>query len=48
MRIHEANLMLIQTEKRLDTQEEYLALEKTADYKNEYHDGEIVSLRDCW
>ncbi|HIK08728.1 MAG TPA: Uma2 family endonuclease [Oscillatoriaceae cyanobacterium M33_DOE_052] len=36
--------MLVPTEKRLYTREEYLALEETAAYKNEYHDGEIVPM----
>ena len=36
--------MLVPTEKRLYTREEYLALEETADYKNEYHDGKIVPM----
>lgn len=32
------------TEKRYYTPEEYLALEETAEYKSEYHDGEIVPM----
>ena len=32
------------TEKRYYTPEEYLALEETAEYKSEYHDGEIVQM----
>ncbi|MFB2970019.1 Uma2 family endonuclease [Aerosakkonema sp. BLCC-F183] len=36
--------MQTQTEKRYYTREEYLALEETAEYKSEYHDGEIVPM----
>lgn len=36
--------MQTQTEKRYYTPEEYLALEETAEYKSEYHDGEIVPM----
>ncbi|MCL1471897.1 Uma2 family endonuclease [Argonema antarcticum] len=32
------------TEQRYYTPEEYLALEETAEYKSEYHDGEIVPM----
>ena len=32
------------TEKRYYTPEEYLALEETAEFKSEYHDGEIVQM----
>lgn len=32
------------TEQRYYTPEEYLALEETAEFKNEYHDGEIVPM----
>jgi Uma2 family endonuclease len=32
------------TERRYYTPEEYLALEETAEYKSEYHDGEIVPM----
>ncbi|HAX77469.1 MAG TPA: hypothetical protein DCY88_16940 [Cyanobacteria bacterium UBA11372] len=32
------------TEKRYYTPEEYLALEETAEYKSEYHDGKIVPM----
>ncbi|WP_322744120.1 Uma2 family endonuclease [Planktothrix mougeotii] len=32
------------TQKRTYTPEEYLALEETADYKSEYHDGEIIPM----
>lgn len=34
--------MPTRTEKRYYTPEEYLALEEVAEYKSEYHDGEIV------
>jgi Uma2 family endonuclease len=34
----------MQTQTRYYTPEEYLALEKTAEYKNEYRDGEIVPM----
>jgi len=36
--------MPTQIEKRNYTSEEYLALEEVADYKSEYHDGEIVPI----
>ncbi|MBD2179938.1 Uma2 family endonuclease [Planktothrix sp. FACHB-1355] len=36
--------MQTQTEKRYYSREEYLALEETAEYKSEYHDGEIVPM----
>lgn len=36
--------MQIQTQKRHYTPEEYLELESTAEYKNEYQDGEIVPM----
>ena len=36
--------MQVQTEKRLYTPEEYLDLEEKADYKSEYHDGEIIPM----
>ncbi len=36
--------MQVQTPKRHYTPEEYLALEETAEYKNEYRDGEIVPM----
>lgn len=36
--------MPTQTEKRYYTPEEYLALEEVAEYKSEYHDGEIVPM----
>ena len=32
------------TKKKYYTHEEYLALEEKAEYKSEYHDGEIVPL----
>lgn len=32
------------TQKRTYTPEEYLTLEETADYKSEYHDGEIIPM----
>ncbi|MBW4493776.1 MAG: Uma2 family endonuclease [Oscillatoria princeps RMCB-10] len=35
--------MLVQTEKRY-TPEEYFALEETAEYKSEYHNGEIIPM----
>ncbi len=40
MQILEAN----KTQKRTYTPEEYLALEETAEYKSEYHDGEIIPI----
>lgn len=40
MQILEAN----KTQKRTYTPEEYLALEETAEYKSEYHDGEIIPM----
>lgn len=40
MQLLEAN----QTQKRTYTPEEYLALEATAEYKSEYHDGEIIPM----
>jgi len=36
--------MSVQLEKRHYTPEEYLALEEKAEFKSEYHDGEIVSI----
>ena len=36
--------MQVQAAKRYYTPAEYLALEETADYKNEYRDGEIVPM----
>lgn len=36
--------MVTQLEKRYYTPEEYLELEETAEYKNEYRDGEIVPM----
>lgn len=36
--------MTTQLEKRYYTPEEYLKLEETAEYKSEYHDGEIVLM----
>ncbi|MBD2385933.1 Uma2 family endonuclease [Cylindrospermum sp. FACHB-282] len=36
--------MIVQTEKRRYTPEEYLELEETAEYKNEYRDGEILPI----
>lgn len=36
--------MILQTEKRRYTPEEYLELEETAEYKNEYKDGEIIPI----
>lgn len=36
--------MLTQLEKRYYTPDEYLALEEVAEYKSEYHDGEIVPM----
>src|SRR4028119_462592 len=36
--------MPTQIEKRNYTSEEYLALEEVADYKSEYHDGQIIPM----
>ena len=36
--------MQLQTKSNYYTPEEYLALEEQAEYKSEYHDGEIVSM----
>ncbi|MEH2338093.1 Uma2 family endonuclease [Nostoc sp.] len=36
--------MVLQTEKRYYTPEEYLELEEKAEYKNEYKDGEIIPV----
>lgn len=36
--------MLTETEKRFYTAEEYLELEETAEYKNEYRNGEIIPM----
>jgi len=36
--------MSVQLEKRHYTPEEYLALEEKAEFKSEYHDGEIVTM----
>jgi Uma2 family endonuclease len=36
--------MQLQTQKRYYTPEEYLELEKKAEYKHEYRDGEIVPM----
>lgn len=36
--------MQVQTPQRVYTPEEYLALEETAEYKSEYHDGEIIPM----
>jgi Uma2 family endonuclease len=36
--------MVLQTEKRYYTPEEYLELEEKAEYKNEYRDGEIIQI----
>lgn len=36
--------MVVQTEKHHYTPEEYLELEEKAEYKNEYRDGEIISM----
>lgn len=36
--------MVLQTEKRHYTPEEYLELEEQAEYKNEYRDGEIIPM----
>ncbi|MBD2612013.1 MAG: Uma2 family endonuclease [Nostoc sp. ZfuVER08] len=36
--------MILQTEKRYYTPEEYLELEEKAEYKNEYKDGEIIPM----
>lgn len=36
--------MVLQTEKRYYTPEEYLELEEKAEYKNEYRDGEIIAI----
>jgi len=36
--------MQVKTEKRYYTPEEYLELEETAEYKNEYLDGEIIPM----
>lgn len=40
----EEETMPTQTEKRYYTHEEYFALEETAEYKHEYHDGKIVPM----
>jgi Uma2 family endonuclease len=40
MQLLEAN----KNQKRTYTPEEYLALEETAEYKSEYHDGEIIPI----
>jgi hypothetical protein len=37
--------MQVQIEKRYYTPEEYCQLEETAEYKNEYRDGEIIPNR---
>ena len=45
--INEATMQLLEpnkTKKRIYTPEEYLALEETAEYKSEYHDGEIIPM----
>ncbi|ACB52420.1 unknown [Crocosphaera subtropica ATCC 51142] len=36
--------MQLQTQNRQYTPEEYLQLEEQAEYKNEYHDGEIIPM----
>lgn len=36
--------MITQTEKKYYTPEEYFELEETAEYKSEYHDGEIIPM----
>lgn len=36
--------MQLQTQKPYYTPEEYLTLEETAEYKNEYHNGEIIPM----
>lgn len=36
--------MSIQTKQNYYTPEEYLALEESAEYKSEYHDGEIIPM----
>lgn len=36
--------MVLQTEKRYYTPEEYLELEEKAEYKNEYRNGEIIPI----
>lgn len=36
--------MLVETEKRYYSREEYLELEETAEYRNEYFDGEIIPM----
>lgn len=36
--------MVVQTEHRLYSPEEYLKLEETAEFKNEYRDGEIIPM----
>ncbi|GFE68776.1 Uma2 family endonuclease [Chroococcus sp. FPU101] len=36
--------MITQTEKKYYTREEYFVLEETAEYKSEYHDGEIIPM----
>ncbi len=38
------NIISNSEEKRYYTPEEYLALEETAEEKNEYHDGEIIPM----
>ncbi len=38
------NSMQVKTEKPYYTPEEYLQLEETAEYKNEYHNGEIIPM----
>jgi Uma2 family endonuclease len=41
---HELINMVLQTEKRYYTPEEYLELEEKAEYKSEYRDGEIIAM----
>ncbi|MCL1466838.1 Uma2 family endonuclease [Argonema galeatum] len=36
--------MLTQTQQHLSTLEEYRKLEETADFRSEYHDGEIIAM----
>jgi Uma2 family endonuclease len=36
--------MVLQTEKRFYTPEEYLELEEKAEFKSEYRDGEIIPM----
>lgn len=39
-----ANTMVVQTPPRHYSTEEYFAIEETTEYRNEYHDGEIIPM----